>query len=215
MVVKVKKRFCAVMLTCAVMLSACSSNVTKETEDNFSTSVTIKKDGYIEDKITEEFSKDYYDEAELETMINQSVSEYLKNAPDSKISVKKCKKDKNNVVVEMEYSDYKAYEGFNGQTFFSGTIKEAYEEGYDLNFKLSSVDTETKTVVSKQELLNMGDSHIVIMEINADVQNMQEIEPVYINCYDEILYVGDGVSLSGKKTAKANVTEGMAVVVFK
>lgn len=205
------------MLTCAALMSACGNNVTKETEDNFSTSVTIKKDGYIEDKITEEFSKEYYDESELETMINQSISEYLKNAPNSKISIKKCKKDKDNVVVEMEYSDYKAYEGFNGETFFSGTIKEAYEAGYDLNFKLSSVasDSETKTVVSKQELLNMGDKHIVIMEINADVQNMQEIEPVYINCYDEILYVGDGVSLSGKKTAKANVTEGMAVVVFK
>ncbi len=213
----VKKRICVMILACATFLCACGSKVTEDTDGNFATAISIKKDGSIEDRITEEFSEEYYDVTELESMINESISEYLKDEPQSQITLKKCRQEDNNAVVEMKYNDYNAYARFNGEKFFAGTIKEAYEAGYDLNITLNSVnsDSETASAISKQELLNMGDNHIVILERIKINEEIQEQEPLHINCFGEILYASEGISASNKKTARVDMSEGLAVIVFK
>jgi hypothetical protein len=47
------------------------------------------------------------------------------------------------------------------------------------------------------------------------VEDGTEIETIRINCYDEILYVGDGVTRVDKKTVDMNVAKGYGIVVFK
>jgi hypothetical protein len=94
-----------------------------------------------------------------------------------------------------------------------GTITEANMAGYDLNMTLKDV-SDTSVTISKPQLLSMGDSHIIILEADK-VEEGAVIETVSVNCYDEILYVGDGVTKTGKKSADMNIANGYGIIVFK
>ena len=59
-------------------------------------------------------------------------------------------------------------------------------------------DNSENATVSKPELLGMGSNHIVILELEKPEEG-QEVQPIRVNCFDEILYVGDGVTVVGKR----------------
>ena len=63
----------------------------------------------------------------------------------------------------------------------------------------------------KPELLGMGDNHIVI-EI---IENAEAADLIRVNCFDEILYISDGVTAVGKKSADVSLTDGYRIIVFK
>jgi hypothetical protein len=85
--------------------------------------------------------------------------------------------------------------------------------GYDLNISLKDV-SDTSVTISKPQLLGMGDNHIVIIEAEK-AEDGAQIETVHVNTYDEILYVGNGVTKTGKKSADVNVASGYGYIVFK
>jgi hypothetical protein len=85
--------------------------------------------------------------------------------------------------------------------------------GYDLNITLTDA-SDSSVTISKPQLLGMGDNHIVIIQTEKAEEGAQ-IETVHVNTYDEILYVGNGVTKTGKKSADINVSNGYGIVVFK
>lgn len=197
-------------------LTACGDKVSEGTNEELVTSISVNKDGSIESKIVEAFGESYYDVSDLRAMIEEAVSDYSKQAPTSEISLKGCDVSDSVVTVEMKFNDYNAYAGFNNENFFAGTIQAAYEAGYDLNMTLNAVSSkEGSATVSKQELLSMGDNHIVILEKSKLDEEGKMGETIRVNCYNEILYVGDGVSAVGKKSADISLAEGLGIVVFK
>ena len=70
-------------------------------------------------------------------------------------------------------------------------------------------EKNAKQTVSKSDLLGMGDTHIVILERGSDD------EPVSVECFGEILYVSDGVSVTGKKSAQVDAMDGYGMIVFQ
>jgi hypothetical protein len=161
----------------------------------------------------EDFGESYYDVDSLKTMIENSISEYSSKNPNAEISLKSCKSGGDEVNVTIEYGSSSAYSGFNDESLFVGTITEANMAGYDLNMTLKDV-SDTSVTISKPQLLSMGDSHIIILEADK-VEEGAVIETVSVNCYDEILYVGDGVTKTGKKSADMNIANGYGIIVFK
>jgi hypothetical protein len=200
----------------AIGLVACGSkDVTADTTASGST-ITISKDGSISNSIVEEFGESYYDEDSLKSMIEDSIFEYVNKSSDSNIdkpSLKSCKVADGYANVTIDYESYKAYAGFNGEDLFVGTVAEANMAGYDLNISLKDV-SDTSVTISKPQLLGMGDNHIVIIEAEK-VEDGAQIETVHVNTYDEILYVGNGVTKTGKKSADVNVASGYGYIVFK
>ena len=57
----------------------------------------------------------------------------------------------------------------------------------------------------------MGDSHVVIVKNTEE----QESEMLRVNCFGEILYVGEGVTAVGKKSVNVSYSEGSKMIVFK
>jgi hypothetical protein len=164
----------------------------------------------------EDFDQSYYDENGLKSMIEDSIAEYLNKSSASnidKLSLKSCSVGDGYANVTIDYDSYKAYKGFNGEDFFVGTITEANMAGYDLNITLNGANDSTATI-SKPQLLEMGDNNIVILEAQP-TQDGSQIETVHVNTYDEILYVGSGVTKTGKKSADINVASGYGYIVFK
>ena len=234
------KKFVSIMacvLAVTLGLCACggsgdSSEKEKNTESSAASSITLKKDGSIESKlIVEGFDADYSEEA-LKNLIDTSISAYQNQSTASQIKLKNCRKDaQDKLVVEMTFNDSAAYAGWNNyfidymyasemgmesgniennmDGFFAGTISDAYSAGYGLDTTLTAAsDNSSKQSVAKSDLLSMGENHIVILERYDD-------EPITINCYNDILYVGDGVTVTGKKSATIDAMDGYGIIVFQ
>lgn len=217
---KIGKSIVLVLCFCMLGLTACGEVVQledKEVKDEIAataTSLSIEKDGGISNTIVESFSGDfYYEDGEegLKTMIESSIDEYTSENGDAQIKLKSFKVKDGVATVIMEYGDYLDYAGFNSEDFFAGTIRDANMAGFDLNVTLKSVSDNTE--ISKPDLLGMGDNHIVI----AVVENTEEAEAeqVRVNCFDEILYISEGVTAAGKRSADVLLSDGYRIIVFK
>lgn len=211
---KMGKSIILILCFCMWGLAACGEKE-QEVKDELvasaaSSSISVNKDGSISSTIVEDFIESYYDTDSLKSMIESSIDEYKSENVTAKVTLKSCKAADGVVNVVMEFGDYQAYAGFNEENFFAGTIQAANMAGFDLNVTLKAVsDKAANTTVSKPELLGMGDSHIVIVE------DMEDVDKIRVNCFDEILYVGDGVTAVGKKSADVTLAEGCQIIVFK
>lgn len=216
----------------ALGLCACGDNQTKEVDNQTASTITLEKDGSIESRLVENFGADYSEDG-LKNLIDTSITAYQKQAGASSVNLNSCEKNnKGQLVVEMTFNDSTAYAGWNNyfldymyasemgldnssiesstEGFFAGTISDAYSAGYNLDTTLNSVSNNSiKSSVTKSDLLGMGDNHIVILA------RYEDDDPIGIKCYDEILYVGDGVTATGKRSANVSTTEGYGIIVFK
>ena len=162
--------------------------------------------------IVEDFVESYYDVEGLKTMIETSINAYKAENTDAQIKLKSCKAKDGVANVEIEFGNYQAYAGFNQEDFFVGTVKDANMAGYDLDVTLNAVsESAGNGTISKPELLGMGDSHVVIVKNTEE----QESEMLRVNCFGEILYVGEGVTAVGKKSVNVSYSEGSKMIVFK
>lgn len=224
------KKFIIIICALVLGLCACGSKQSGDTDNPETSAITLKKDGSIESRLVENFGT--YSEDGLKSLIESSITEYQKLAASAQISLKSCEKNaQEKLSVEMTFNDAAAYAGWNNyfldymyatemgvdigtlqndtQGFFAGTISDAYAAGYSLETTMTAVsDNRSKQSVTKADLLSMGDSHIVILECYDE-------ESVTVNCYDEILYVGDGVTAAGKKSAIVSNADGYGMIVFK
>lgn len=222
-----------IIMACALtfILCACSDTQSKDTDNSVMSSITLKKDGSIESKTVEDFGTDYSEDG-LKELIDTSIAMYQKQSKSSQISLKSCEKNsQGKLIVEMTFNNSEAFAGWNNylldymyasemnmdnsdieintQGFFAGTISDAYAAGYSLETTLNAVSDSSRKSVAKADLLSMGDRHIVILECD------DEDESVIVNCYDEILYIGDGVTATGKKSASVSAADGYGIIVFK
>ena len=203
------KKFMMVGILAALTLSisACAKEEV-QVEEKLMNSLSILEDGSIESVIVEDFSESYYNVDDLTKMILDTISVYQKEDPDSSIVLETCELVEQQVKVVMKYNSAEAYSGYNSEDLFVGTVQEAYGEGYDLNMTLTGTDKEAAKI-GRQELLGMGENHIMILENTMDEGTLR------VNCYDTILYTGDGVSPIEKKRADVAPTQGFSVIVFK
>ena len=203
------KKFMIVGILMALILgiTACAKEEVPM-EEEVKNSLSILEDGSIESVIIEDFSENYYNVDDLTQMIQDTISVYQKEDLDASIVLETCELVEQQVKVVMKYNSAEAYSGYNSEELFVGTVQEAYGKGYDLNITLTGTDKEASKI-GRQELLGMGENHIMILENTIDEGTLR------VNCYDTILYTGDGVSLIEKKKADVAPAQGFSVIVFK
>lgn len=226
------KKTMMIICVLALGLCACGDNQTKGVDNQTASAITLEKDGSIESRLVEDFGEDYNEDS-LKNLIDTSITAYQKQAGDSSVNLKSCEKNnKGQLVVEMTFHDSSAYAGWNNyfldymyasemgldngsiesstEGFFAGTISDAYSAGYNLETTLSAVSNNSiKSSVTKSDLLSMGSNHIVILA------RYEGDDPIDIKCYDEIMYVSDGVTATGKRSANVSTTDGYGIIVFK
>lgn len=195
----------------ACSITACGDTMGVSKEKEQVTSVSIGKDGTIDSVIVEEFQEPYYTLESLAAMIQDDITVFQKEKPGTEIVLKSCDvygENQDFVKVEISYDSDDSYTEFNHEIFFAGSIQEAYEKGIDFDIRLTKPDKEDADeedyAIGKQELLKMSEHHIVIME-----------ESMRVTCFDEILYVSEGVDVINDKTVDMKQTQGYGVVVFK
>lgn len=206
----IRRKRCMIMgvLTAfALSMTACGAKEDTSAEEA-GNSISVAKNGAVESVIVEDFTQSYYSAEDLKSMILDTIDAYQKQSQEAEIALKTCEAADGKVKVVLEYNNAAAYSGYNSEALFVGTVKEAYDAGYALDMTLTGTDSEG-TQISRKELLNMGDSHIFIME------NVIKEGTLRVNCYDTILYTGGGVTPVAKKKADISPADGYSVIVFK
>lgn len=192
-----------------LLLAGCGSNDgsnsgsndgNNETDMEASSFLEIKKDGSVIETIVEDFSGEYYEEEELKNFIMSEVADFNNTSDLDKISVEQFENKDGVIHVKIVYPSvlsYAAYNSdeYNSKTLFFGTVAEAYDAGMELDVTLTDGKDQEKTI-GKEELLGMGDSHILISE-----------EPVAVKVFGRIAYVSENVSVTGKNKAVMNIGE--------
>ena len=107
----------AVLMLC---LTACGSGTDAgETDMN---SLTLVKNGSVENTIVESFDKEYYDLEGLNTMIGDSIEQYCAQNPTAEITLTRSEVTDDKVKVNMKYDSAATYMGYN-PTLINNNVK--------------------------------------------------------------------------------------------
>ena len=179
-----KRRLLVAVTGLSLLLGACGFM-----EDVDTTTISVDKKGAVKETIIEDFDKDYYDAAELSQMIEQEITEYNSRfSAGGNVELSSCEEIEEGaqIKVVIEYASSTDYQDMNGRVLFAGTVSDAYNAGYEF-VSMQSADGQS---VDAAKVLELGDKHMVISE-----------EALSIKAAGKILYVSEGVSIAGDKTA--------------
>lgn len=190
------------LLLSILIMTFCFSACDKAQESFDESTLVLSKKGTVEQTIVESFDKPYYDINELKLEYENAVNDYNKSHEDS-ISLNDLKNMNGNVYVELNYSTCDAYEIFQNEELFVGTINDAYDNGYSMDVTLQGV--KDKDIISKKELMDMKDMNIVIVS-----------EPVLIKTFSNIAYISANVEVVDKNKARiSGENDGLAYLILK
>lgn len=183
-----------------IALAGCGGSGDSEVTE---TTIELKKDGTVVHTIVEAFAEDYYDLQELENMIQSACDSYNAGTGADSVTVSEIVQDEELLTVKMNYKDAAAYAGFNQLALFAGSIRDAYNAGYDLDVTLYSLQDDSD-VIGKEEILGMSEKHIVILR-----------EAVDVKVWNKVTYAsGDVLKTGDKRTVMVGDSSALSYIVF-
>jgi hypothetical protein len=177
---------------------------TTETPD--SSTVYIDKRGNVTSVDIEELDQGYYDEEELSTYIDDSVSEYVEANGKNSVKVKSFEVDGDMAILTMKYKSGDDYSQFNDIEFYTGKVVDSLAEGYVYDVVFSKVtDGEIDGSATKQDIYGEDGLKVVIISANINVEVPGDI------CYIS----SDNAQLLSSNTASVKETEDAAFIIYK
>ena len=189
-----KRKLCAALCIGLAAGTAAACGKSLETNEN---TVYVKKDGTIIGASIEDFNEDYYDEAELEAYITESVDDYVALNGDGSVLLDRFQVEEKDggksAQLYLNYGTYIDYAQFNGVEMYAGQAAQAEEDGYELESTVIKVEKgETAGKADLSEALALDGAKVVILG-----------EETTLKVDGSIFYVSDGnVEVTGKNTAK-------------
>lgn len=169
----------------------------------------IKEDGSLIYGICEAFDKEYYNEDDLDELINSEIkdfndSEDASSEEAAKIKYFKVKDKKATAVFDFEtINDFisyaKVYNGDEADDIFIGKIQEAVDSDYKINGQFNKVDknTVTQDSITEAQAKELDDNMIIVNDkMKIQLEN-GAIEYVSQNCKIE----NDIISVTDDETA--------------
>ncbi|HJA93152.1 MAG TPA: hypothetical protein H9717_08595 [Candidatus Eisenbergiella merdipullorum] len=193
------RRLVLLLLAAAMLLAGCGGN--KSTEDV--TSLEFKKNGEVVHTIVEDFSASYYSLEELESQVQAQVDEYNTNAGSQRIRVDSAEVTDGVITMVMTFEGAEDYSSFYRQALFCGTVKDAFNAGYDLDVQLASAQAEGASI-GRQDILEMGERHIAVVR-----------EPIVVKTYADILYASGSVEVTGNREATVTDSQELSYIIFR
>ena len=192
------------LMLLSILISMALFGCEQEKSDE-TTTLTIEKNGKVVSSIVEKFDKNYYMEDELKEMIAGDIAEYNASYGDKSVELDKISVSDDIARTTLLHKDYESYAGFNGVTFFAGTVADAYNAGYSFDDITLQSLVEDGVSLDKSGILAKGNMHIVITDEN-----------ITIRTFKDIAYMSGNVTLRGKKEAVVSETEEpVTYILFK
>ncbi len=149
--------------------------------------VYVQKKGTVKGANVADFDKEYYDEAELESFINDTVDTYIAKAGEGTVEVKDFAVEDGIAHVYLDYACAEDYAQFNGVDFYAGTVLDAKADGYDIPDAFTAVtekdiawdDQDNKIVIVGQQTQVRVDGTILFVSSNASVIDKHTADVTY------------------------------------
>ena len=193
------RKMVLLLLTAALLLAGCGGD--KDTEE--ATNLEFRKNGQVVHTIVEDFSASYYSLDELMSEVSSQANTYNGTAGSKRITVDSAEVKDGVITMVMTFQSAADYSSFYRQALFCGTVKEAFDAGYDLDVTLKSV-TEEGTTVGRQDILEMGERHIIVLR-----------EAVTVRPWADILYVSGDVEAAGSREAASTDPQALSYIIFR
>lgn len=149
----------AAALGAILVLTGCTDGYSEPGNDL--SSFSLSSDGSIEAALLDDFSQAYYNESELTDYINKELTAYNAANGAESISLTGSERLGNNICVYLHFASVKDYDAYMPYSLFTGTVQEAYDNGYDLDCALA-YPQQPEHVIGKNDLMNMADKKIMI-----------------------------------------------------
>lgn len=196
-----KMRTAAGILLAGLLLWGCGENnadigdeMEVEAAEALTSELEVQKDGSIVETLVDDFTEEYYIEADLESMVKSEVEEFNRNRGDGLlVSVGKTEQEDGRIIVQIIYPSGEIYseyntDDYNKKSLFCGTVAEAFDAGHSLEASLQ--DAAGEKTIGKAELLEMGDVYLLISE-----------NPMRVRIPGKIQYASSNVIVNGKNEA--------------
>lgn len=162
------KKMIFVGLVC-LMIAGLMTGCGKSLEANRDT-VYVQKKGTVVSAAIADLDKDYYDEEELKSYIDERVEEYQEEHGKSSVKVDDFSVEEGTAKLFIKYEGCEDYEKFNEVTLFSGTVPQALAEGYDFDTKFTAVeDGKAAGSTDKKTIVDL-DAKVIVLSEKVDVK---------------------------------------------
>lgn len=143
----------------AMLFCGCGSSY--EQADEQLGGFTIARDGSIDALLIDDFADSLYNESELTEYINKELLNYNASHGAESISLVSHARRDDKMVVKLRFKSAADYDEYMPYRLFTGTVQEAYDNGYDLDCALAYTQ-QPEHVIGKNDLMNMADKKIMI-----------------------------------------------------
>lgn len=173
--------------------------------------IEVTADGQLIAYLVEKFDKEYYNLAELETMVRTEIADFVKAGAyvtedgveqASVESVAMAEDGSKKVVVALRFANSQIYSDYFDMQAFYGTVAEAMQAGYGLSAALTSV--EDGDVFTKEQADKNSKRHVLIIE-----------DSVIVRCPTKVLYLGTNTTLTKEGFVDCTQDEGLKLVIMK
>lgn len=192
-------RLTKIICTFAVLVLICSGCTKKEY--NVGNNTLLVGKGVTVTGVTF-YEANNYESLDTFNIIDDSrMTEY--NYSVNNIAVKRVMSEVvgNRIKLVTEYNNFLAYDGYNGVTFLTGTIKESLV-GFDYEGAVL-LDAKTKERADTQEVISHENYNVVIIK-----------QKIFVKVDGEILYYSDNVRPIGEGTLETTDI-GLSYIIFK
>lgn len=169
-------------------LTACGNTVGDITLEADQSAIYIQNDGTISYAVSEKFDKDYYDEDDLESRIDQEIAAYnsgSKASVSDAISVNKFNVKKGVATMVLDFAttyDFFTYvmdyNRIGEDKFYVGSIA----DNSDCTIKGTFVSPDEKETIKGKEIRTMTDANILIVSEEYKVQIDGTVQYMSENC---------------------------------
>ena len=175
-----------IMLMTAMILTGCGTDYSAK-----ESTVYILKNGRVVSTDVETFDSSVYDEAGLESYVQDAISAYEQEYGSKKVTLKSLTFENGMATLIIEYASAEDYANFNKTELFAGSLAESLAAGYSFNMDFADVTGDVATECPASSFLGGEGYKVVIIKANTDVKVIGDI------CYLST----ETVSLSAKDTA--------------
>ncbi|GHU42839.1 hypothetical protein FACS1894111_07420 [Clostridia bacterium] len=203
--VMVKKKLILVFTVIFVfgLCTACGKSI-----DVKESTLIFHKNGSITGAIREKLEKNYYSGEELQTYINQRISDYTAEHGKNSVKLSRFATEGQDVaagevIADISYASYEDYAGFNEIDLYMGTIPQALAAGYDLSGSFQTTDASKDQPLTDGKLPSdaKATSGLKMIALN---------EAVNVKVPGSIYYVSaEHIKVLNKDTAQVVMPEGM------
>lgn len=162
------KKIFSIVLAClmfAGLLTGCGKSLDADRD-----TVYVQKKGTVVSAAIADFDKDYYDEEELKTYIDERVEDYQGEHGKDSVSIDEFSVEEGVAKLMIKYKSCEEYQNFNEVTLFSGTVPQALAEGYDFDTEFTEIkDGKAAGTIGKDEITDT-DAKVIILSEKVDVK---------------------------------------------